>query len=164
MRQASLQLMLYGLDLAHYIPEVRYPGLTLEAWHPAASQNYLFLDLVVGPDTQSGEVGIVLRREGHPEISLTYELKERVRRAEEYTGFDASDVIYLITPDRFANGNPEKDDVPGLKEQKVDRGDDYARHGGDIRGMIDHLDYNDGMGFTAIRTSPLLTNDMPRTS
>jgi len=164
MQQTSLQLMLYGQDLARYTPEVGHPGITLEAWHPAASQNYLFLDLVVGPDAPAGEAAIVLRREGHPEISLTYELQERAQRAEEYTGFDASDVIYLITPDRFANGNPDNDVDPAMKEQKVDRGDDYARHGGDIRGMIDHLDYIAGMGFTAIWPSPLLTNDMPRTS
>ena len=56
-------------------------------------------------------------------------------------GFDSSDVIYLITPDRFANGDPEINIVPGLLEKKINRKDDYARHGGDIQGIINHLDY-----------------------
>jgi len=164
MRDSTLQLMLHGEDLAHYTPQVRYPGLTLESWHPGASSNYLFLNLSFGPQIKPGKVPVSLSRDGYPGIAFEYDLKPRAKPAEDYRGFDASDVIYLITPDRFANGNPENDIVPGLREQKVDRSDDYARHGGDIRGMIDHLDYIDGMGFTAIWPSPLLTNDMPRTS
>jgi glycosidase len=164
MRDSSLKLLLYGQDLAHYSPQIKYKGLRLQSWHPGASPNYLFLNLSFGPQIQAGKVSVALRRPGNPDISFEYELKSREKPAEAYRGFDASDVVYLITPDRFANGNPGNDMVPGMKEKKVDRTDDYARHGGDIRGIIDHLDYIDGMGFTAIWPSPLLTNDMPRSS
>ena len=164
MRDSTLQLMLHGKDLAHYSPEVHYEGLTVESWHPGTSPNYLFIDLSFSSRVQPGKVPLSLRRSGYPVIGLEYELKERQKEAAAYKGFDATDVIYLITPDRFANGNPDNDIIPGMKEQGVDRTDDYARHGGDIRGMIDHLDYIDGMGFTAIWPTPLLTNDMPRTS
>ena len=164
MRDSTLQLMLHGKDLAHYTPEVQYEGLTLQSWHPGSSPNYLFLNLSLGPQVQPGKVPVSLRRSGHVGITLEYDLLPREKPAEAYMGFDASDVIYLITPDRFANGNPDNDIVRGLQEQRVDRTDDYARHGGDIRGMIDHLDYIDGMGFSAIWQSPMLTNDMPRTS
>ncbi|TNF75129.1 MAG: alpha-amlyase [Bacteroidetes bacterium] len=164
MRDSNLQLMLCGEELAHYSPEVHYEGLAVESWHPGASPNYLFIDLSLSPQVRPGKVLLSLRRSGHPGIKLEYELKKRDKEADAYKGFDATDVIYLITPDRFANGNPDNDVIPGMKEQGVDRTDDYARHGGDIRGMIDHLDYIAGMGFTAIWPGPLLTNDMPRTS
>ena len=164
MRSSTLQLMLHGEDLANYSPEVHYEGLTVESWHPGTSPNYLFIDLSFSSRVQPGKVPLSLRRSGYPVIGLEYELKERQKEAAAYKGFDATDVIYLITPDRFANGNPDNDIIPGMKEQGVDRTDDYARHGGDIRGMIDHLDYIGGMGFTAIWPTPLLTNDMPRTS
>jgi len=164
MRDSTLQLMLYGKDLAHYSPQVRYEGLTLQSWHPGASPNYLFVNLSFGPQVKAGKVPLYLSRSEHPDIALEYDLKPREKPAAAYRGFDTSDVLYLITPDRFANGNPDNDIVQGLREQKVDRTNDYARHGGDIRGMIDHLDYIDEMGFTAIWPSPLLTNDMPRTS
>jgi len=85
-------------------------------------------------------------------------------RSEEFIGFDSSDVIYLITPDRFANADPKNDVVNGLKESKIDRENDYARHGGDIKGITNHLSYISDMGFTAIWPCPLLTNDMPKTS
>ncbi len=164
MRSANLQLMVHGDGLAGYRPEINYEGITLRSWHPGASPNYLFLDLALDPGVQPGIVPIELSSAGTPDISLRYELKRREQAAEAYRGFDASDVIYLITPDRFANGNPDNDVVPGMREQGVDRTDDYARHGGDIKGMTDHLDYISGMGFTAIWPTPLLTNDMPRTS
>ncbi len=73
-------------------------------------------------------------------------------------------MIYLITPDRFANGDPKNDRVRGMRENRIDRKDDYARHGGDIRGIIERLDYISEMGFTAIWPSPLLENDMPEQS
>ena len=164
MRDSTLQLMLYGKELAQYTPEVHYQGLTLESWHPGASPNYLFLSLSFGPQVPPGKVPVTLIRSGHPGIDFEYDLKPREKPAETYRGFDASDVVYLVTPDRFANGNPSNDIVPGMREQRADRTDDYARHGGDIRGMIDHLGYIEDMGFTAIWPSPLLTNDMPRTS
>ena len=164
MRNSRLQLLLHGTELAYYTPRIEANGIDLEAWHPGASPNYLFLDLVVGPGATAGYFPISLSREGHPPMNLRYELKSRARGAEAVKGFDASDVIYLITPDRFANGDPQNDAVPGLREQNVDRKDDYARHGGDIRGIIEHLDYIDEMGFTAIWPSPLLTNDMAEQS
>jgi glycosidase len=164
MHNPSLQLMLHGPGIAGYRPEISGDGLTLEAWHPGASPNYLFLDLPVALDGEGGWVSIALERPDFPKITLEYELKRREGPPEAFRGFDSSDVVCLITPDRFANGDPGNDQVPGLKEQGVNRQDDYARHGGDIRGITEHLDYLYDMGFTALWPTPLLTNDMPRTS
>src|SRR5690606_35061375 len=83
---------------------------------------------------------------------------------DEYRGFDISDVIYLITPDRFANGNTTNDKFQNLKETTINRANDYGRHGGDLKGITNHLNYIEEMGFTAIWPCPVLTNDMPRSS
>ena len=98
------------------------------------------------------------------DISIDYEVKERRIDSKNRVGFDSSDVLYLITPDRFANGDPSNDIVSGLKEAVIDRKNDYARHGGDIKGITEHLDYVEEMGFTAIWPCPLLTNDMNKQS
>ncbi|MDM9631420.1 glycoside hydrolase family 13 protein [Robiginitalea aurantiaca] len=164
MRNPRLQLMLYGKEIANYTPEIKEEGVALDSWHPGASANYLFLDLSLDPGLEPGEVEINLARRGFPDQEVSYEIRTRQRAGEDLVGFDASDVIYLITPDRFANGIPENDSVSGMREQGTDRSDDYARHGGDLEGIRQHLEYIAGMGFTAIWPTPLLTNDMPRTS
>lgn len=164
MHDTSLQLMLYGEGLAGYTPRLDFPGVKLEAWHPGASPNYLFLDLTIAPETAAVELPLRLEREGAAPVAVAYVLKEREFGPEEIRGFDSSDVVYLITPDRFANGDPENDVVPGMREDRLDRKDDYGRHGGDIRGIINNLEYIQDMGFTAIWPSPLLTNDMPEAS
>src|SRR5690606_21725157 len=96
--------------------------------------------------------------------TFKYEIKKRTLSADAYKGFDSSDVIFLVTPDRFANGDTSNDIVSTMNEKTINREDDYARQGGDIRGMINHLDYNENLGFTAIWPMPLLTNDMYRAS
>ena len=113
---------------------------------------------------KAGQFNIGFTFEDGKKLEQTYELKSREQSAEDIKGFDSSDVIYLITPDRFANANPKKDIVDNLKEKHVDRNDNYARHGGDIEGIIQHLDYLEEMGFTAIWSSPLLINNMPNSS
>ncbi|MDZ7681748.1 MAG: alpha-amylase family glycosyl hydrolase [Fodinibius sp.] len=94
---------------------------------------------------------------------ISYTLKEREEGSASREGFNSSDAIYLITPDRFANGNPENDEVAGYADS-LDMDDDYGRHGGDLQGIIDHLDYIDRMGFTAIWLNPVLENAMESSS
>ncbi|MGB5720326.1 MAG: alpha-amylase family glycosyl hydrolase, partial [Woeseiaceae bacterium] len=96
-------------------------------------------------------------------LSYDYELRERRTGAADIKGFSAKDTIYLITPDRFANGDPDNDSVAGYAD-KLDRGNDYGRHGGDIAGILQNLDYIRDMGFTAIWSNPLLENAMPQWS
>ena len=160
----TLQLMVKGTDISAYTPEVNYAGVSITEVHKADSPNYLFIDLLIRPTAEAGTFELTFSAKGKKKLRHSYELKSRNRPSEEYIGFDSSDVIYLITPDRFANGDPSNDIVKGLKEEAIDRKDDYARHGGDIKGITNHLDYIDKMGFTAIWSCPLLTNDMPHTS
>src|SRR5690606_6621290 len=97
-------------------------------------------------------------------VNFEYSLSSRKQNPNALKGFDASDVIYLITPDRFANGNPNNDARSDMREKKLNRDHDYGRHGGDLRGIINQLDYISGMGFTAIWPTPVLENDMPSSS
>jgi len=92
-----------------------------------------------------------------------YELKRREPGSANREGFNTSDVMYLIMPDRFANGDPGNDEIAGMPDP-LNMDDDFGRHGGDIQGMIDHLDYISGMGYTAIWLNPILENNGTRAS
>lgn len=160
----SLQLLVKEDNIGMTTPTISYPGVTIEKLNKARSKNYLFIDIKISEKTKAGKFDIVFKYENGNTKTHTYELKKRIKSPEEYVGFNSSDVIYLITPDRFANGDESNDIVDGLKETKIDRKNDYARHGGDIKGITDHLDYIQEMGFTSIWPTPLLINDMPRSS
>lgn len=147
-----------------FTPEISHQGISIETIHYADSANYIFVDLYISGTAQAGTFDIIFKQNNSPSLKYTYMLKPRVKASKDYIGFDSSDVIYLITPDRFANGNPDNDIIENLKEKTINRDDHYARHGGDILGITAHLDYISNLGFTAIWPTPLLTNDMPQGS
>lgn len=160
-KNSELQLLVNHPNIDKAILEINYPGVSVKKVHKADSPNYLFVDLNIDKTTKAGKFNIVFKFENADEKVQTYELKARKKPAEDYVGFDSSDVIYLITPDRFSNGNPSNDIHENLLEKTIDRSNHYARHGGDIKGITNHLDYIESMGFTAIWSCPLLTNNMP---
>lgn len=157
----KLQLLVKHPNVGEATASISYAGVTLKKAHKAKSPNYLFLDLAVNESASAGQFNITFTFDDGKELIHTYELKSREKDAKEYVGFNSSDVVYLITPDRFSNGNPNNDKSENLNEKTINRKDDYARHGGDIEGITNHLDYIADMGFTAVWPSPLLTNDMP---
>lgn len=163
MKNPSLQLMVHGEDLAGTEVSLNYPGVRIESVSRVENSNYLFINLTISPDTRPGEFDISFRSGKKPVANYSYELKARERNAANIEGFNSSDVIYLITPDRFANGNPQNDEVKGMKE-KPNRADRDGRHGGDLKGITSHLDYLKEMGFTAVWLNPVLENNMTRTS
>lgn len=156
----SLQLLIKEENIGEATVEISYPGITISKINRADSPNYLFLDLNIGENTKAGKFNLVFKYKDGTEKKQTYELKERTTPSQEFVGFNSSDAIFLITPDRFANGDESNDIVEGLKETKINRSDDYARHGGDLRGIINHLDYIHDLGYTAIWPTPVLINDM----
>ena len=178
MKSTSLQLLVHHPNIAEYQPEINYAGVSIDKVTPSEKgKNYLFIDVTIDENTSAGKFDILFKKENTEHLIHTYELKSREKPAESYVGFNSSDAIYLITPDRFANGNPSNDlgkevnntdengtNIKFLKEQSINRKDDYARHGGDIEGIINHIDYIENLGFTAVWPTPLLTNDMPRGS
>ena len=159
-KNPSLQLLVNHPNISETTPEISCQGISIEKVHKADSPNYLFIDINISDTAKSGTFNIIFKRENNADLVYTYELKSRKKPSEDYIGFDSSDVIYLITPDRFANGNPENDSIETLNEKITDRNDSYARHGGDIQGITAHLDYIEELGFTAIWSCPLLTNNM----
>lgn len=154
----ELQLQLYGDELGHYRASVDYPGVEISAQYAVDSPNYLFLYFEISEVTQAGTLPITLTRNGNS-ITLNYELKTRESQEGRHQGFDASDVIYLMMPDRFANGDPSNDSVEGMLET-ADRSNPERRQGGDIQGVMDHLDYIKDLGMTAIWFTPIIENDM----
>lgn len=160
----ALQLLVNHPNISKTTPHISYPGVSITKTHKADSPNYLFIDLIIEENTPAGKFNLVFTEENKTDLVYTYELKERTKAAEDFVGFNSSDAVYLITPDRFANGNTANDVNSQLLEKTVDRTNYYGRHGGDITGITKHLDYIDNMGFTAIWPCPLLTNDMQSSS
>ncbi|WP_297797383.1 glycoside hydrolase family 13 protein [uncultured Eudoraea sp.] len=163
-KNSSLQLMVYGREIGVTTPSITYAGVSLDSFHRGDSPNYIFLDLKISENASPGIMEIQFTRGKGKAISYSYPLHERERSSEEFHGFDSSDAIYLVTPDRFSQGSPKIENVNGLLDIEIDRKNDYARHGGDIRGIINHLDYIAQMGFTALWPTPLLTNNMAESS
>ncbi len=162
MENTELELMIYGDDIASFTPSIKSKKIIVTGITRTKNTNYLFLKIDL-KNAKAGSFDIKFKKKGSKEFNYTYQLKAR-DLTQKHIGFDSSDVIYLITPDRFVNGNSKNDVVATLREKKIDRSNDYARHGGDIAGMSNKLDYIYDMGFTAIWPSPLLTNDMKESS
>lgn len=158
MKNPELQLMVYGKDIAGYRPTVEGPGVRLKSAVSLESPNYLLLYLNVA-EAQPGTFQITFTKDKKSFV-YPYELRQRKPRASEIKGFDASDVLYLIMPDRFANGDPANDQIPLRTAYQVDRNNPNARHGGDLAGIEQHLDYIEDLGVTAIWLNPVLENDM----
>ena len=156
----KLQVLVKHTNIGSAIPKISHAGVTLEKFHVADSPNYLFLDLNISETATAGNFNIYFKFQDGNELIQTYELKPREQPAEDYIGFNSSDAIFLITPDRFANGDTSNDSVKGLKQTTLNRADLNARHGGDIRGIINNLDYIQDLGYTAIWPTPVLINDM----
>lgn len=163
MKSTDLQLMVHGENISLADVSLEYPRVSLEAVTKVENPNYLFVDLKFAEEVQPGQFDIHFKVGKKEVATYSYELWERKPNSANREGFNASDVICLITPDRFANGDPSNDEVAGMKEG-LNRSDKWGRHGGDIQGIINSLDYLQGLGYTAVWLNPVLENDMPRES
>lgn len=159
MNNPELQLMVYGENIGDASVSVNYSGISLSSTVKLESNNYLLVYLHIDATAQPGTFPITFTQ-GKKKIIKEYELKARNKKGCEHTGFDASDALYLLMPDRFANGNPDNDRIEGMAEYKVDRNDPNARHGGDLAGIEQHLDYFSDLGITALWFTPVLENNM----
>lgn len=163
MKNPDLQLLIYGSNISELQPEINHQGVKLQSVTKVDNPNYLFIDLKIEPTVTAGAFNIVFKQNGKVATQVEYKLLSREASSAKRVGFNPSDVIYLVTPDRFANGNPENDSMEGLLETK-NRNDKDGRHGGDLEGIMDHLDYIHNMGFTALWLNPVLENNEPQTS
>jgi neopullulanase len=162
MKDSHLQLMLRGKNIADKKISLKYPGITLAGFQKVKNPNYIFLNLIISPITKPGRFNITIT-EGNADLDLTYELKQSMAGNGKTwaRGVQSSDFIYLIMPDRFSNGDPSNDHFPDMRDTVADRKNPLARHGGDIQGVINHLDYLQQLGVTALWLTPVIENDMP---
>ena len=157
MPTTNLQLMLHGEELGDYRADIQQEGVTITKQVVGDSKNYLFIYLELSPDVDAGMLNFSLTG-GNAYTGFRYELKARNAGNDRNQGFDSSDVIYLLMPDRFANGDPSNDTIEGMLEP-ARRDDPSGRHGGDIQGVLDHLDYIKELGMTAVWLTPVFEND-----
>lgn len=162
--KTPLQIMVNGTDISEYEPSIQGPssGVSIKAVHKADSPNYLFLDVEVRPDAATGTYYLIFSKDGRS-FKYPYEIAQRVKGSAARKSFTTADMIYLIMPDRFANGDPSNDSTAVTAEMPA-RKEFFGRHGGDIQGIIDHLDYISDLGATAIWNTPLLLDDEPEGS
>lgn len=158
MKNPELQILLYGEELALSDVSVSGEGIYLKETVRQDNPNYLLLYFDLSE--AKAQTFQILLKNGKKKLQIPYELKSRVRRGEDVKGFTSEDVLYLIMPDRFANGCPENDVIDGMREKTVNRADGFARHGGDLQGISNHLDYIADLGATAIWLNPTQENDM----
>ena len=158
MKNPELQILLYGEQISNADVTLTGKGVILKEVVKQENPNYLLLYLDL---TEADAQTLTIRlKQGKKLTEIPYELKARVRKGEDIKGFTAEDVLYLIMPDRFANGNQENDIIKGMKESTTDRNNLYARHGGDLQGIANHLTYISDLGVTAIWLNPTQENDM----
>lgn len=133
MKTPELQVLLYGDKIASAEVSISSNDIILQEVVKLDNPNYLLLYMDIS-EAAPQNFNIALKQ-GKKLTNIPYELKQRKPEAAEVEGFNSSDVLYLIMPDRFANGDPSNDIIPGMREARVDRNDSFARHGGDFKGI-----------------------------
>lgn len=161
MNHNSLQLQIYGTDIRDADFSVNYPGVSVDSVvRLDGSPNWQYVYLNISPEAKPGVMELQWKS-GKQKLKRKYELRER-REQRGAAGFSASDVLYMIMPDRFADGDPSIDHVASLRhDAPVDRSNPNVRHGGDLKGIMNNIDYIDSLGVTAVWLNPVLENDMP---
>ena len=159
MKDASLQLMVYGKDIKNAEVTVNYPGVKIDSVARLESPNYLLVYLNL-KDAKAGEMVLNFKK-GKQSKKVKYQLKDREMAGEKRMGFTNEDVLYMLMPDRFANGNPKNDVLKTMRDKNCDRHAPSLRHGGDLEGIRQHLDYFNQLGVTALWFTPVLENDSP---
>ncbi|MDB5137126.1 MAG: alpha-amylase [Mucilaginibacter sp.] len=164
MSNPNVQLIVHGKDIASRNVQLNYPGVKLVAVHKVENPNYLFLDLRILSAASPGTFPIKFIKAGEKTLTYAYSLKKRDHSSSRAQGVTDKDLIYLIMPDRFSNGDTKNDSVAGMRETSVDRGKMFSRHGGDLQGIMNHLDYLKDMGVTTVWLTPAIENDEPNAS
>jgi glycosidase len=166
MNYNKIQLMVYGENISLTDVSIHSESVILKKINKTDNPNYLFLDIEIQSNALPGSFDIIFIL-GKKKIAYTYELK---LKSDKKRGFSSADLIYLLMPDRFANGNPEND-LPSFENsenlpmlEKPDRNNPNGRHGGDIQGVVNHLDYLQNLGVTTLWLNPTLENNNPQYS
>jgi glycosidase len=163
MKESKLQLCVYGKKISGYKVSTTYPGFTIDKINKVENPNYLFIDVNITSAARAGMVELDFSDGVHTYIH-SYRLGVKGDAKDRIQGIDSRDLVYLIMPDRFANGSRSNDTVSNTNEKSLIRDSMFYRHGGDLRGVIDHLDYIKDLGATAIWLTPVQENNQPKES
>ncbi len=159
MKDASLQLMVYGEGIKTADVTTDYPGVKIDSLVRLDSPNYLLVYMNL-EGAQPGKM-VLNFTQGKSKKKVEYELKAREMKGEDRKGFSNADVLYMLMPDRFASGRTDNDQLKGMQAYRNDRTEPSLRHGGDLEGIRQHLDYFKELGVTALWFTPVLENDSP---
>lgn len=159
MKNPQVQLMVYGHNIREAQVSTDYPGAKIDSLVRLDSPNYLLIYINLN-GAKPGNMPLTFTQGGSKK-RVMYAIKPRTMQGEERKGFTNADVLYMLMPDRFANGNPKNDVVKGMRDELCNRNEPSLRHGGDIEGIRQHLDYFKELGVTALWFTPLLENDRP---
>ena len=159
MKNPQVQLMVYGHNIREAQVSTDYPGAKIDSLVRLDSPNYLLIYINLN-GAKPGNMPLTFTQGGSKK-RVMYAIKQRTMQGEAHKGFTNADVLYMLMPDRFANGNPKNDVVKGMRDELCNRNEPSLRHGGDIEGIRQHLDYFKELGVTALWFTPLLENDRP---
>ncbi len=159
MKNPQVQLMVYGHNIREAQVSTDYPGAKIDSLVQLDSPNYLLIYINLN-GAKPGNMPLTFTQGGSKK-RVMYAIKPRTMQGEDRKGFTNADVLYMLMPDRFANGNPKNDVVKGMRDELCNRNEPSLRHGGDIEGIRQHLDYFKELGVTALWFTPLLENDRP---
>lgn len=165
MKNNKVQLMIHGEGIGNSQQvAIKYPGVQMLKLHRPENKNYLFVDLQIGAETRPGTFQIILSGNGNRQ-TINYTLKKRSNEngRTRVKGVTAKDLVYLIMPDRFSNGDPSNDHFDDMRDKGHDRDNPFDRHGGDLKGIQNHLSYLEELGVTTLWMTPVVENDMTRT-
>ncbi len=160
MANPVVELIVHDNNIKDHKVSVNQSGVSIKKVTKAENPNYLFVEVNISPSAKTGKFPIVLTK-GGDKREYPFELNIRNKGKDRVQGLSSKDVIYLIMPDRFANGDESNDSIEGMNETGINRNKILSRHGGDLQGIIDNLDYLKDLGVTALWLNPVLENDQP---
>jgi len=163
LKEPTLELMIHGTQLDGVSVAVNAPGIRVIRSYLLENTHYLIADLEISPQAKAGQIDLMLQRNGATVAQVPYRLEDRGPHSSERQGFSSKDFIYLEVPDRFANGDVGNDSHKNASDH-TNRGELFARHGGDFKGTMEHLDYLQHLGVTMLWMTPVLENAMPEAS
>ena len=164
MANDTLQLLIYDKNIGGSDVKIRHPGIEVLSVASLESPNYVFATIRITSKTRPARFPVVMLRNGEVFKTYLYELKARVSIPGRVSAVTSDDLMYMIMPDRFANGDPSNDSFDDMLQAGIDRSKMYFRHGGDFQGVIDHLDYLSDLGVSALWMTPVTENDQPYAS
>lgn len=159
MKEPKVQIMIHGKDIANgngYT--INYPGVKLKKVHKVENPNYIFLDIQISTNAKPGIIKI---KNGNTTIDFPLKNRRIGNGTDFAQGVTSKDLIYLVMPDRFSNGDVSNDRISGMRDQTLNRDSIFDRHGGDLKGIQNHLDYLQKLGVTTLWLNPVVENDMP---